>query len=184
MNKNKLGAAHIALFVVCIASVGYTATNYIREEMRFRSIMAGAEALRTGAGGKPVGQSGGAGQADGASQAGGASQPGKPGRGIGGGSDPQQMAQRQLEQMSQQLKLTATQKAQIKAIQEKDAPRLKATFDDKSVPANQKWAKMRPLRAATDEAIKKVLTPAQQNQYGAQQAATRAQRGAGGRGGR
>jgi Spy/CpxP family protein refolding chaperone len=73
-----------------------------------------------------------------------------------GGLDPQQMAQRQLEEMSQQLKLTATQKAQIKAIQDKNMPRIKAVFDDKSVPADQKWGKIRPLRAATDEAIKKV----------------------------
>lgn len=194
-NKKKMGVAHIALFLVALGSLGYSATNYIREELRYRDIMAGAS--RTGAGGpgagsqssageaaaeKPAGAESSAGEAtDGKPAAGGAGRAG--GSGMRGGFDPQQMAQRQLVQMSQQLKLTATQKAQIKAIQEKDVPRIKAVFDDNSVPAEQKWAKIRPLRAATDEAIKKVLNPAQRTQYAAQQAA-RAQQGGGRRGAR
>lgn len=100
-------------------------------------------------------------------------------RGAMGGFNPQQMAARRLEQMTQQLQLSAEQVTKIKAIQESAAPRLKALFDDATLTRPQRREKMRPLRAESEAQIRQILTSEQQVKYDAMQAQRRAQFGGG-----
>jgi Spy/CpxP family protein refolding chaperone len=108
---------------------------------------------------------------------------GGPGGGRGGGFNPQQMAARRLDQMTQELQLTPEQKTKIQAIQESSMPAIKAIFDDTTLTREQRREKMRPLRDETDAKIKQVLTPEQQTKYDAMQAQRRARFGGGGGGG-
>lgn len=100
-----------------------------------------------------------------------------------GGFNPQQMAARRLEQMTQQLQLTAEQSAKIKAIYDSEAPRTKVIYDDTTLTRQQRRDKMRPIRAESDAQIKQVLTPEQQTKFDEMQTQRRAQFG-GTRGGR
>ncbi len=153
--KNELTKAHLILFAVSLLAVLLTFGSYVRGALQERqNEAAAATGGNRGAMGGP------------------------------GGFNPQQMAARRLEQMTQQLQLTPEQVAKIKAIQDADAPRLKPIFDDTTLTRQQRREKMRPIRAASDAEIKALLTPAQQTKYDAMQAQRRAQFGGnGGNGG-
>src|SRR6476620_2715678 len=101
MKKNQLTTAHIVLFLVSFLAVSVTATSYVRAYLKERATEAQAA-------NRPGGMAGA-------------------GR---GGFNPQQMATRRLEQMTQQLQLTADQQTKIKEIQARTAPLTQAIFDD------------------------------------------------------
>lgn len=154
MRKNELTTAHIILFLVSFLAVSVTATSYVRAYLRQRSAEAQA-----------------------------ANGPGGIGGGGRGGFNPQQMAARQLEQMTQQLQLTADQSAKIQAIQERTAPLTQAIFADTTLSRQQRREKMRPLRAESDAQIRQLLTSEQQTKFDAMQAQRRARFGGIGGGG-
>lgn len=154
MKKNEFTRAHIILFAVSLLAVLATTTSYVRGALRERQMEA-QSASRQGAMGRGIGGAGG-----------------------GGNFNPQQMAARRLEQMTQQLQLTAEQRAKIQAIQEANAPRTRAIFEDATLSRQQRREKLRPLRAETDAQIRQLLTPEQQTKFDEMQAQRRARFGA------
>ena len=149
MKKNELSKSHIILFTVTLLAVLLSFGSYVRGALRNRQIDASASA---NAGNRGA---------------------------MGGGFNPQQMATRRLEQMTQQLQLTLEQSAKIKAIQDTQAPQLQAIRDDATLSRQQRREKMTPLRDAESAQIKQILTPEQQTKYDAMQAQRRAQFGGG-----
>ena len=107
------------------------------------------------------------------------------GQGGPGRGNPQQMAARMLERMTQDLKLTPAQQAQVKEIQESSFPQMQKIRSNSALSPEQRREQMRPLRIETQNRIKQVLTPEQQTKYESMLAEMRARFGArgGGRGG-
>lgn len=154
---NQLIPAHLALFVVSLLAVIFTATPYVKAFIAERRAIAQSES-------------------------GGMAGMGRGGAGGPGNFDPQQMAARRLEQMTEQLQLSTEQRSRIQVIQESFAPRTRAIFDDTTLSREQRREKMRPLRAESEAQIRQVLTAEQQTKYDQMQAQRRARFG-GGRGG-
>jgi Spy/CpxP family protein refolding chaperone len=153
--KKPLTPAHMALFAVSLLAVIFTATPYVKAFIAERRAVAQSES-----GGR-------AGM----------------GRGGAGNFNPQQMAARRLEQMTEQLQLSTEQRSRIQAIQASFAPRTRAIFDDTTLSREQRREKMRPIRTESDAQIRQVLTAEQQTKYDQMQAQRRAQFGGGRNGG-
>ena len=70
-----------------------------------------------------------------------------------------------FESMSDQLKLTADQKAKVKAIVGGRTKQWTALASDKTMNGKQKVAKMQAINQAADQEIEKVLTPQQRQKF-------------------
>jgi Spy/CpxP family protein refolding chaperone len=70
-----------------------------------------------------------------------------------------------LQRLTQQLDLTSDQQAKIKPILEQDQQQMQAVHEDSSVSQQDKWGKMKQIRQSTDEQIKAVLNPEQQQKF-------------------
>jgi len=87
-----------------------------------------------------------------------------------------------LDEMSKRLNLTAAQKAKIKPVLEDQRNKMKALYNDRSTPNNQKMEKLRAMQTSYQARVKKILTPEQQKKMDQWQAEMRSrfQRGPGG----
>jgi hypothetical protein len=81
------------------------------------------------------------------------------GQQAGGGANP---AMQRMQWMSQQLQLTESQKDKITPILIEEAPKAKAVKADATLTQNEKVAKMLQIRSATDDKIRPLLNPVQQ----------------------
>lgn len=86
-------------------------------------------------------------------------------RAAAGMPDPAQMQARMLDDLAQQLGLSADQKEKIKAVQDDMMPKMRPDFRDRSQSREQMFATMRKNREEMDARIKAVLTPEQQTKY-------------------
>jgi len=82
-----------------------------------------------------------------------------------GGPGPMMSPEQRLDHLSQQLNLTADQKAKIKPILEKEAGQTKALREDTSLAPQDRRSRFMELREKTTEDIKAVLTKDQQKKY-------------------
>lgn len=71
------------------------------------------------------------------------------------------VAQDRLQQMSEQLNLTAEQKEKIKPILQEEAEKMKAIRGDTSLTPEQKREKAKELRTELANKLKPILTPEQ-----------------------
>ena len=69
------------------------------------------------------------------------------------------------EMLVKELNLTADQKPQVKAIFDEMRPKMKAIMDDQSLSKEDKGAKFKELRTASNTKIKALLTPEQQKLF-------------------
>ena len=105
-----------------------------------------------------------------------------------GGGDPEQMIQRQMDQLKERLSLTADQEPQVRAILEestKKQMKLREEFQSGAAgdgPPMERMGKMRAMRQETADNLSKVLTEDQMEEYEKMQLERRGRRG--GRGGR
>jgi hypothetical protein len=81
------------------------------------------------------------------------------GQQAGGGQSP---AMQRMQWMSQQLQLTERQKENITPILIEEAPKAKAVKADATLTQNEKVAKMLRIRSETDDKIRPLLNPVQQ----------------------
>ena len=70
-----------------------------------------------------------------------------------------------VEALTKALDLTADQQAQVKAIFDASQPQRKALWEDQSLSKEDKAAKMKELRTATDAKIRALLTADQQTKF-------------------
>ena len=70
-----------------------------------------------------------------------------------------------VEMMTKALNLTAEQQTQLKAIFDENHPKMKAIMDDAALSKEDKAAKMKELRTATDAKVRAVLTAEQQTKF-------------------
>jgi len=77
------------------------------------------------------------------------------------GDKPNPAIQR-MQWMSQQLQLTESQKEKITPILIEEAPKAKAVKADATLTQNEKVAKMLQIRSQTDDKIRPLLNPGQQ----------------------
>ncbi len=70
-----------------------------------------------------------------------------------------------LQRMTQQLNLTADQQAKIKPILEQEQQQMQTLHGDTSMSQQDKWSKMQQIRQGTNDQIKAVLTPDQQQKF-------------------
>jgi hypothetical protein len=75
---------------------------------------------------------------------------------------PQQAAVQRMEKMSQALQLTEPQKEKIMPILVEEAPKLNAVKSDTTLPQNEKLAKLMEIRNETNDKIRPILSPTQQ----------------------
>ena len=105
-----------------------------------------------------------------------------------GGGDPEQMIQRQMDQLKERLNLTVDQEPKVRAIVEestKKQMKLREEFQSGAAgdgPPMERMGKMRAMRAETTDNLSKVLTEDQMAEYDKMQRERRGRRG--GRGGR
>jgi len=71
-------------------------------------------------------------------------------------------AMQRMQWMSQQLQLTESQKEKITPILIEEAPKAKAVKADATLTQNEKVAKMLQIRSQTDDKIRPLLNPGQQ----------------------
>ena len=79
-----------------------------------------------------------------------------------------------LDRMGQELNLTAAQKAQIRSIQEDQARKTGAIFENRSLSREQRREQMRQARAEADAQVKAALNPDQQMKFDEMQTRQRA----------
>ena len=79
--------------------------------------------------------------------------------------------------MKESLSLTDDQAAKILAILQKDQEKIKPLREDTSLSQEDRRAKMREIRTASQEEITKILTPDQQTKFKAEAEKARAARG-------
>jgi protein CpxP len=94
--------------------------------------------------------------------------PAAPGTGAGGGggrggafASPEE----RVKNMKETLALTDDQSAKILALLQKDQEKIKPLRDDTSLSQEDRRAKMREIRTASQEEINKILTPDQQAKW-------------------
>ncbi|MFZ0794935.1 MAG: hypothetical protein WAM65_14275 [Candidatus Korobacteraceae bacterium] len=90
------------------------------------------------------------------------------GQGMGQGGGMHHMAMspdQRLQRMTQQLNLTADQQAKIKPILEQEQQQMQTLHGDTSMSQQDKWSKMQQIRQGTNDQIKAVLTPDQQQKF-------------------
>ncbi len=96
------------------------------------------------------------------------------GAGGGGGRGGQfQSPEERIKAMKEALTLTDDQSAKILAILQKDQEKIKPLRDDTSLSQEDRRAKMREIRQASQEEINKILTPDQQTKWKEEQAKRR-----------
>lgn len=81
-----------------------------------------------------------------------------------------------LQRMTRQLDLSSEQQAKIRPILEQESTQMQALHQDSSVPQQEMHARMQQIRQSTNDQIKAVLTPDQQQKF--QQMQMRPPRGA------
>ena len=87
------------------------------------------------------------------------------GRGMEGHHDPAQMEAHRLAMMTERLKLTPDQVAQIKAVDDAQHAQMMALRDDTATPPADKHAKVMALREDTAAKTRAVLTEEQKPKY-------------------
>jgi len=97
--------------------------------------------------------------------------------GMGGHGQPMSADQR-LQMMTKQLNLTADQQEKIKPMLESQNQQMQALHQDTSLSQEDRMSKMREIRQSTNEQIKSVLNPDQQQKF--EQMSSRQGRGHGG----
>ncbi|HMK30327.1 MAG TPA: hypothetical protein VK473_11635 [Terriglobales bacterium] len=70
-----------------------------------------------------------------------------------------------VQMLSQKLNLTADQQAKLKPILQQQHQQFMSVREDATLTADQKQAKMKEIREATDTQINGILTPEQQQQF-------------------
>jgi Spy/CpxP family protein refolding chaperone len=86
------------------------------------------------------------------------------GQGGGGGRHMMSPDQR-LQHMTQQLNLTADQQQKIKPILEEESQQMQTLRQDSSVSGADRMSKMQQIRQGTNDQIKAVLNPDQQQKF-------------------
>lgn len=84
----------------------------------------------------------------------------------GGGGRRMRNAEEQLNQLSEQLKLTEEQKPQVKAALEEQNKKLTELRGDSGVAQEDRRTKMQTIREETTKKLKEILTPEQFKKYG------------------
>jgi hypothetical protein len=94
---------------------------------------------------------------------------------LGQATGPEPAAAQRLQAMAQQLQLTESQKEQIMPILVEEAPKVKAAKADTTLPQNEKLAKLMQIRNETNDKIRPMLTPPQQQKLDQMRAQQRQQ---------
>ena len=91
------------------------------------------------------------------------------GQGMGQGPGaPHRMAMspdQRLQHLTQKLNLTADQQQKIKPILEQEQQQVQTLHQDTSISQQDKWGKMQQIRQGTNDQIKSVLNPDQQQKF-------------------
>ncbi len=87
--------------------------------------------------------------------------------GQGGYRDPAQMEARQLERMTERLKLTPDQVMQVKAIEDNQRTQMTALRQDNSLQPEDRHARVTALRQENEGKVRDVLTDEQKPKYDA-----------------
>ena len=87
--------------------------------------------------------------------------------GQGGYRDPAQMEARQLQMMTERLKLTPDQVTQVKAIQDNQRTQMTALRQDSTLQPDDKRTRMMAMRQENEGKVRDVLTDEQKPKYDA-----------------
>ncbi|MGA2904350.1 MAG: hypothetical protein ABSD98_11000 [Candidatus Korobacteraceae bacterium] len=83
----------------------------------------------------------------------------------GGGHHMQMSPDQRLQRLTQQLSLTDDQQQKIKPILEQEQQQMQALHQDTSMSQPDRMSKMQQIRQGTNDQIKSVLTPEQQQKF-------------------
>ena len=87
------------------------------------------------------------------------------GMGQGGMHHMQMSPEQRLQRMTQQLNLTSDQQQKIKPVLEQEQQQMQTLHGDTSMSQQDRMSKMQQIRQGTNDQIKSVLTPDQQQKF-------------------